>query len=668
MEFRNLFLLAFLSTAAAAGDLYVAPGGSDSADGSAAAPFATIQNALDESSPGTTVHVKPGTYLEKLEFNESGSADGGYITLMSDGGRAVISGNNVDGENLILIENQRYIKVIGFELRDNLKVDDGSGIRIIGSGDHIELRNNLIHNIRGDDAMGITVYGTSGAAPISDLIIDGNEIRDCDPARSEALTLNGNVTRALVSNNLVSDVNNIGIDFIGGEGMCPVAELDAARECICRGNRVFRARSIYDEGFAAGIYVDGGRDIVIENNIVSECDLGIEVGAENPGIVTTNVIVRSNIVYRNDKVGIVFGGFASDRGRVRNSRFANNTCYFNDTLAAGFGELWIQFADGNTIANNIFAAGPQQLLFNGTAGNVNNTFDYNLWFASSGAASALFIVNDNDVTGFDAFRATNGGDANSLFADPLLMDASNADFHLKDTSPALQAGDPATTAESSEADLDGKARIQDGRVEIGADERGEAPGGTVDGSGFPVPSDLDTLTDSDGDGFPDELEMYLNTSSTDPNDTPLGGGAVTPADFAVTKLRIKLTFNKGSRDSLSLQGTVPVGADFEAEDAPVAISVGGVLGQWTLDDKGKAKTISESISFKLPKSGAGSATLKVAFKKGNQAFALRDEGLLNSDASGQLSIPVFLIFDQRLFKTTYSGLYKAREDRSASLR
>jgi len=48
-------------------------------------------------------------------------------------------------------------------------------------------------------------------------VIDGNEVYDCDPAPSEALTLNGNVDGFQVTNNVVHDVNTIGIDAIGGE-------------------------------------------------------------------------------------------------------------------------------------------------------------------------------------------------------------------------------------------------------------------------------------------------------------------------------------------------------------------------------------------------------------------------------------------------------------------
>jgi hypothetical protein len=380
---RLVVVLVLLARAAGATVYTVAESGGD---------FSIIQDALDVAVAGDTIQVreKATPYFEKLVFPQSGSAGGGYITLEAfPGEQPVVDGTGVPGDSMVLIENRSYVKVIGLELQNNLGVTDGSGVRILGAGSHIEVRDNRIHDMRGTNAMGITVYATETQA-ISDLVIDGNEIHDCEPAPSEALTLNGNVDGFTVTNNVVRDVNNIGIDFIGGETDIQPDPSKVARNGVCRGNRVTRARSIYGGGFAGGIYVDGGRDIVIERNVVTESDLGLEVGAENPGIVTRNIAVRDNVLYANDKVCIVFGGFQASVGRVRDSSFTNNTCYQNDTLAAGFGELWIQYAEDNTVRNNVFYATAQNLLLVSEGGSVNNDLDYNLWFAAAGPAAARF--------------------------------------------------------------------------------------------------------------------------------------------------------------------------------------------------------------------------------------------------------------------------------------
>ena len=82
-----------------------------------------------------------------------------------------------------------------------------------------ELRNLLIHDIRGGgesgEAMAITVYNNDQKTGHRQLIIDSRTLHDCEPARSEALTLKGNIEQFQVTNNRVYNMNNIGIDFIG---------------------------------------------------------------------------------------------------------------------------------------------------------------------------------------------------------------------------------------------------------------------------------------------------------------------------------------------------------------------------------------------------------------------------------------------------------------------
>ncbi len=233
---------------------------------------------------------------------------------------------------------------------------DGSGVRVVGAGHHIEILDCVFHDLSGDDSMAITVYGTSVAAPIEDLVIRGNEIYDCEPAQSEALTLNGNVRAFLVENNVVRDVNNIGIDFIGGE--TSIHPTLGAREGVCRGNTVIRARASYGGGYGAGIYVDGGRDIVIERNVVVGCDLGIEVGAENAGWDATGIVCRNNVIAGNEKAGLVFGGYDASVGRVRDCLFTHNLIWKNHTIDGGVADLWIQFAEDCSVRGNIVVAGP----------------------------------------------------------------------------------------------------------------------------------------------------------------------------------------------------------------------------------------------------------------------------------------------------------------------
>ena len=399
------------------GELHVSPQGNDSAEGTVAAPWQTIQHACDQAKAGDTILVAPGIYKEKVIIERSGT-EGQPIVLKGESG-AILSGKGVSGANMVLIENQSHVQVIGFEIRDNLEVKDGSGIRVEGKGSHIELRNNRIHNIRGRDAMGITIYGTNAKEALEHIVIDGNEVYECDPARSEALTLNGNVSNFKVTNNIVRDMNNIGIDFIGGEAWTSGDASKVARNGLCKGNKVFRCRASYGGGYAAGIYVDGGRDIVIEDNLITQCDLGIEIGAENKGTVTSGIVVRNNKIFLNDKAGLVFGGYENKAGRVKQSAFVNNLCYRNNQHRDDHnGELWIQWASGNEVRGNTFAVNDSDspLAQLDTADAANNQITDNHYFTEAGAEDAFFVFKGDDVNGFAAWQSTTGLDAGSVFA------------------------------------------------------------------------------------------------------------------------------------------------------------------------------------------------------------------------------------------------------------
>ncbi|MEB2286120.1 MAG: right-handed parallel beta-helix repeat-containing protein [Myxococcales bacterium] len=486
----TLALLALVVPRLAAAAVYtVAASGGD---------FTVIQDALTAAQPGDTiiVHEKATPYFERLVFPRSGDAGSGFITLQAaPGERPVLDGTGVAGDqSMVLIDSKSYLKVIGFEIRNNLRLSDGSGIRILGAGTHIELRDNRIHDMRGKNAMGITVYGTK-SAPVSDLVIDGNEIYDCDPAKSEALALNGNVDGFVVSGNVVRDVNNIGIVCIGGETDIQPNPAKVCRNGVIRNNFVARARSIYGGGFAAGIYVDGGRDVVIENNVVTESDVGMEIGAENAGIVASGVVVRNNVIHGNDKAGLGFGGYASYTGRVADCVFTGNTLYKNDTLGAGFGEIWIQYAKDSIVRNNLVYATAQNKLVVSEYGNVATVLDYNLWFVDAGAGAARFSWNGAEYVGFGAWQSGTGQDAHSTFADPLLAAPGSGDFHLGAGSPAIDAGDPAYVPTVGEVDLDGAARQNGPRVDCGADEA------TSCGNGITEPPELcddGNLVDGDG--------------------------------------------------------------------------------------------------------------------------------------------------------------------------
>ena len=199
------------------------------------------------------------------------------------------------------------------------------------------------------------------------------------------------------------------------------------RNGLCRGNLVYRCRANYGGGYAAGIYVDGGQNIRVEDNIVTQCDLGIEVGAENRGTVTRSVVVKGNTLFYNDKAGLVFGGYDEDAGRVEDCVFEGNICTQNDRHRRDVNaELWIQWASGNRITGNVFIGGSEEALVMVEEGAGKNTLSGNRYYSAAGYGEAYFLWKDEDVEGFDTWQRKSGQDGDSQFG-PVKIDLPQVD-------------------------------------------------------------------------------------------------------------------------------------------------------------------------------------------------------------------------------------------------
>ena len=474
---------------------YVSTTGNDANSGSSGSPWRTIQRAANAAQPGDTIYVYGGTYNEAVTINVSGTSTAGYITFQSYPGQiAIIDGTGlpVNGQTgLINIQNQNYLVVSGFEIR-NYSTSSGAnvpiGVYITGADSHIQILNNHIHNIRTSasgcnaNALGIAVYGNNGSSSINNLTISGNELDHMTTGCSETMSLDGNVQYWTVSNNLIHDNNNIGIDAIGFEGVSPNSSTDQARDGSIVGNTVYNITSYgnpaYGSQYAAdGIYVDGGTRITIERNVVHNADLNVELASEHSGKVTSYVTVRNNLIYQSNSVGISIGGYDSRVGGADHCTIVNNTLWDNDTKNTGSGEFQIQYyATNNVFKNNILYASSQGLFLNSFTNSESNPVDsdYNFFYSSVGFSSGQWVWNGTTDTGFSSYQSTTGEDGHSQFADPQYINLSSAppNLNVQSTSPAVNAGINLGSSLVGTADYAGNPRVNvNGQINIGAYEQ-----------------------------------------------------------------------------------------------------------------------------------------------------------------------------------------------------
>ncbi len=479
---------------ALAGTYYVSASGLNSNAGTEASPWKTIGRAVSAGlRPGDTVVVRGGVYSEFVRVTASGSAAGGRITFKNYPGEVPI----LDGTTLtvppeqdsgaFLLSGVSYVTIQGFEIRNYTTTDPLAspvGIHMTGVVRNIDIRNNHIHHIQNNDptgevtAHGIAVYGST-ATSCRDIIIDGNHLHDLVTGWSEALVLNGNVERFEVTNNTVHDCNNIGIDFIGWEGTAPAA-VDQVRDGVCRGNTVYNITSTTNPAYGAGnyaaggIYCDGATRVVIEQNRVHHCDIGIELASEHQGKSTSFITVRCNFIYENTTGGIYLGGYNSRKGTSENCTVEFNSFWNNDAFGwDGSAEVVFQYYVMNcSFQHNVFHSGAynRQMVVLGT-GCTGNVMDWNLWYCPGGAGAAYYEWEGAGALGLAAWRAARGLEVNSKFGNPKFTSTgTTVDLHLLPTSPAVDACNPARVVVAGELDFDSRWRVTGLRADLGADE------------------------------------------------------------------------------------------------------------------------------------------------------------------------------------------------------
>jgi hypothetical protein len=473
---------------------YVSTTGNDSNSGAETAPWRTVQHAADTVRAGSTVNVRGGVYEELVTIKTSGNATDGYITFRSYPGETAIldAGHIVPNgrSGIVTIHDKSYVRIEGFEIRNFRTAEHRLaplGIDVMGAGSHIELLKNNVHHIEqtfpgrdhpgsGGNGFGIAVYGTNAKTPISELVIDGNEVHHLQTGSSESLVVNGNVTNFRITHNVVHDNNNIGIDVIGFERTAPDPAVDQARDGVVSGNLVYNITSkgnpaYGDDVNSDGIYVDGGTRILIEQNVMHDVDFGIELASEHKDRATSYITARNNLIYHCHTAGVSIGGYAPERGHTDHSSVVNNTLYENDTSDTKSGEFQMQWNMADDIfANNIVYAGPQCLItLNRSQVDKQKppvAIDHNLYYCASGSKGSTWKESAATLTGFDNYVQSTGNDSHSRFLDPHFVDAATNDFHLRSDSPAIAAG-TTNGLGAEELDLEGSPRIKSGKIDVG---------------------------------------------------------------------------------------------------------------------------------------------------------------------------------------------------------
>ncbi len=518
--FVTAVLVVVATPSAHAADYYVAPGGSDAAAGTSAAPWATLQYAANRVNPGDIVHVRDGGYVG---FNATrGGTAAMPVRFVGEGMDVRITTRNAVTPDGINVEGADYVTIDNFIVNGMPR----TGVRCAVS------RFVTIRRIRAD--MNARWGILTGCCP--DIIIEDN------------------VTSRSVAEH--------GIYFSNS----------ADRPTIRRNTSFLnRANGIHMNGdlsinCGAVTTTDGIiRNAVVERNVIYSNGSGGGSGINCDGV--SDSIIRNNLIYDALASGISL--YQIDAGGP-----SQNNLVVNNTIIQSATGRWainiVGGSTGNTLRNNILFTNHafRGAIVIDAASRMGFTSNYNL------LTPRLSADGDTTTLALAAWQAL-GYDLNSMASTAAanFVNVATNDYHLRAGVPAVDRGE-ATRAPPD--DIEGLPRPVGAAFDIGAYEYrtgvpmdGGAPtdSGPPDSGASDTGSAIDTGSATDTGSARDtgtamDMGPAMDTGSPSDSASPVDSGgssdavamldSPTPTDSAVTT---DAGPSDGSRGDVGAEGT-----------------------------------------------------------------------------------------------------------------
>jgi parallel beta-helix repeat protein len=398
---------------------HVAKGGADGADGSATAPWRTIQHAVDVAPPGSTILVHEGTF-KPFTITRSG------LTVAGSPGEAAIVGGTAGTRYVVHVDGASNVTIRDLTVR-GADVAFGSGIRVDG-GSRVSVVRTTLRNNR---SFGVKIKDST------DSLIIGNDIFK----NETGVELSGSVAGATITANAIHENDRMVTRTRGGNAIVFATTTGAIS---VTGNRVWgnRARHAGGKGYDGGAFeVYASSDLTISDNVVWDNNNVMETGTDGSA-PCDHIVFTRNVVYGAGTVPHQTEGMILRC--ASHSTVAQNTFDGLDTYAF-YVATRRDFAGsivGLRIENNIVVRGRTYSLTRGIPRSV--VIDHNL--SRPGGTRAdygnylAYVEGRGNTDLLGEFRAWTGYDRHGLVADPRFADQRARDYHLRAGSPAIDRG------------------------------------------------------------------------------------------------------------------------------------------------------------------------------------------------------------------------------------
>jgi hypothetical protein len=400
------------SSATAAEKYYVAPNGDDSNAGSEAQPFKTLAKSLKVLKPGDTLLMRAGRY-PAFEVRDLRGARDAPITIKGYPGEKVVIDRYPAGGvfTVHLIGICRHLVFEDFEVTDSdPKIDLLRKLNVEDPKDLETLRDFLKEQEKDEKC----------------------RFRDGVRINPPAVPPTGDRKHSYLVFRRLTVHHLLGLGFTG------------------IGDHIeFIDNHVYDLGYPRSGYgwYTSGNDHVYRGNRVHDCPYGLHIY----GTAVSRAVIENNVIYSNGRPfyhmsskkvhpggsGILLWAEGGDNV-VRNNVLWDNCTGLNIDSA------------GAMVANNTVVGGKKGIV---VFPNKKVTVRNNIAFACSEKP--------------DAVEEGNTSDHNLFGVDPRFVDPEKRDFHLREGSPAIDAGE---AIPGFAKDIDSNDRPQARAWDIGACE------------------------------------------------------------------------------------------------------------------------------------------------------------------------------------------------------